>query len=793
MTRYFADRPFFVLGRENRAVPTVRRVSRPAHPRFFHEYSGANSPLWVLVLARIAAAFVLLPGVPTSAETTKTWDQTTFEHFEKGRAEGVSIRSDGKLMLAPRLRRIHEAPSSYFQALAVDAQGNVYAGAGPEAAVLRITPDGETTTLFETDAVEIRALAAGPDGNLYAASFPDAKVFKIDAEGNAAVFFDPEADYIWDMAFDSDGNLFLACGAKGRIFRVSPSGEGTLYFDTEQTHVRAISVADDGTLVVGTDPGGLILRVAGSSTDASADAEPRGFVLYQTAKKEITALVRAADGTVYASAVGKRKAGAPPPPTPAAPTPTPTAAPGAALMPGNVTAAQQPTPRLATANVKTKITGGSEVYRIRPDGQPEVVWSSDKDIVYALGLDADGKLLIGSGDRGRLLRLDSKTAWSLVLSTPSKQITALAAGPNGRLFAATGNIGAVYELGPGPAAEGTFTSEPFDANIFSEWGRIQWRGTGAGSNGIALSTRGGNLRGTARNWSDWSPAVTDSDGGPAGSPASRFVQWRATLKPAAESDSPLLESVRLYYLPKNIAPKFTHLQMVGPNLRFVTAAKPNVVRNRNLPPLGAKPPAKPPVRPTKPNIVTREIGRIGARWAVVDPNQDKLTYRLEIRGESESEWKVLEDDFEIAYHSWDSTAFADGLYRVRVTVSDRLSNPLGQAETDTRASEPFLIDNSAPTLSNVAAERIETRLRVRLDAADTATKIRKAEYSIDGGEWTPVAPTTRLFDSGNLSFDFETADVDSSEHTVAVRVADSRGNVAAAKAVVRRPETADGR
>ena len=780
MTRHSADCPSLPSLCERRAVPTVGQVSRPAHA-----HPLDRCPFTVA----LAAAVVLVLCPHAAAETTKTWDQTTFAHFEKGRTEGVSIRSDGKLVLAPRLRQLHKAPSSYVQALAADSRGNLYAGTGPEAAVLRITPDGETSTVFETDAVEIRALAVGLDDNIYAAASPEARVYKIDADGNASVFFDPEADYIWDMAFDSDGNLFLACGAKGRIFRVSPSGEGSLYFDTEQTHVRAITVGDDGDLVVGTDPGGLILRVSRDS----ADTEPRGFVLYQTTKKEITALIRAADGTVYAAAVGNRTAGAPPPPLPAAATTAPNAAAGATLMPGNATAARQAAARPTTANIKTKIIGGSEVYRIRPDGQPEIVWRSDKDIIYALGLDADGKLIMGSGDRGRLLRLDSESVWSLVLSTPSKQITALAAGPAGRLFAATGNIGAVYELGPGPAAEGTFTSDPFDGNIFSEWGRIQWRGTGAGSEGIAVSARAGNLRGTARNWSDWSAAVTESDGGPSGSPASRFVQWRATLKPTADGDSPLLESVRLYYRPKNIAPRLTHLQMVGPNLRFVTTPKPNVVRNRNLPPLGAKPPAKPPVRPTKPHMVTREDGHIGARWAVRDANQDKLTYRLEIRGESESEWKVLEDNLESDYHSWDSTAFADGFYRVRVTVSDRLSNPHGHAETDTRASEPFLIDNSAPTLSNLSAERVDARLRVLLDAADAASKIRRAEYSIDGGEWTPIVPTTRLFDSGSLSFDFETGEVDNSEHTVAVRVRDSRGNVVAGKAVVHRPETADGR
>ena len=560
-----------------------------------------------------------------------------------------------------------------------------------------------------------------------------------------------------------------------------------LYFDTEQTHVRSISRSrKTAALVVGTDPGGLILRVSRDS----ADAEPRGFVLYQSAKKEITALVRAPDGTIYAAGVGNRKAAARPPPPPAVPAPAATPAPGAALIPGTVTVTAQPGPAAPPpAAIRTKITGGSEVYRIRPDGQPEVVWRSDKDIVYALDLDLAGKLLIGSGDRGRLLRLDSDTVWSLVLSTPSKQITALTAGPDGRLFAATGNIGVLYELDPATAGEGTFTSEPFDAKIFSEWGRIEWRGVNAGSAGIAVSTRGGNLRGTARNWSDWSAPITESDGGPAGSPASRFVQWRATLKPTADGDSPLLESVRLYYLPKNIAPQLTHLELIGPNLRFVTPSKPNVVRNRNLPPLGAKAPAKPAARPAKPHTVTAENGHTGARWAARDANQDKLMYRLEIRGESESEWKVLEDDLESDYHSWDSTAFADGFYRVRVTVSDRLSNPRGQAMTATRVGEPFLIDNSAPTLSNLSAERVDTRLRVQLDAADDGSKIRRAEYSIDGGEWTAVIPTTRLFDSGSLSFDFETAEVDNSEHTVAVRVRDSRGNVAAAKAVVRRPQT----
>ena len=761
------------------------RASSPARPRTIQTQFRLAA---ALVCLRAACLIPLGPSV--SAETTKTWDQTSFEHFEKGRAQGVSIRSDGKLLLAPRVRKLHEAPSSYFQALAVDRQGNIYAGGGPEAEVLRITPQGETTVLFQGEAVSVDALAVGPDGALFAAVSPEAKVFRIDEAGDISVFFDPQVDYIWDMAFDADGNLFLACGSKGRIFRVRPSGEGDIYFDTEQTHVRSIVLGDRGELIAGADPGGLILRIVRDSPDA----EPRGFVLHQSGKKEITALVRAADATIYAAAVGNRAAAAPPPPPPSAPASSSAAPPQTAIMPG--AAVVRAPPRSAvppTRTFRVKITGGSEVYRLRPGGQPEVVWRSAKDIVYALAMDAAGQLVIGSGDRGRLLRMETKNAWSLALSTPSQQITALASGRDGRLFAATGNIGAVYELGPGPAPQGTFVSEPFDAGIVSEWGRIEWRGVNEGLAGVSVSTRSGNLRGPGRHWSGWSAPVTEREGGPAGSPASRFLQWRATLTPAAEGRSPILESVRLYYLPKNIAPRLVRLEMTEPNHRFVSPPNPPAPRNRNLPPLGVKTQAKPPGRPSRPHIVSAAKGHVGARWAARDDNRDQLIYKLEIRGESESEWKDLESELATDYYSWDSTAFPDGRYRVRVTVSDRPSNPRGQDKADTLVGEPFLIDNSAPRLSNLSADRIGARLRVRLAAVDEASKIRRAQYSIDGGEWISVAPTTRLFDSGSLSFDFETEEVDGREHTVAVRVGDSRGNVTAGKALVRRLETADAR
>ena len=733
---------------------------------------------------RTFLAALLTLSVSLSGETTKKWEQSTFDEFEKGTANGLSIRSDGKLMLAPKLEEIHEASSSYFWSLATDSRGNLFAGAGPEAKVFRIAPNGDSSVFFETDAVEIHALAVDGDDNLYAATSPDSQVFKITPNGAASVFFDPDAAYIWGMAFDSKGNLFLAGGDNGRIFRVTPAGEGSVFFETEETHVRAIVIDSSDNLIVGTDPGGLILRISGEGAEA-----PTGFVLYQSSKREITALAQASDGTIYAAGVGNRKAA---PAVRPATTPKPTpprpnqAAPGSPQA--KVTA---PSPRPVPSALFTNLTGGSEVYRIAPDGEPLVAWSSTTDLVYTLGFDSAGRLLIGSGDRGRLIRLDSETLSSLVLKSSSTQITALAAGPAGKVFAATSSVGKIYALGPELERKGSFESEPHDAKIFSQWGRLQWRGEASGDSSVSVSLRTGNLNSPARNWSDWSQPVTDPDGARAGSPSSRFAQWRAVLESPDGRQSPLLDAVSLYYFSKNVAPRIETVEVTPPSYAFVRKAIP-ATANRSLPPIGSKPPAKPPRQPRQGQTLTARKGYIGVRWAADDANSDTLIYKLEIRGSEEQQWKLLEEDQVRDYFSWDTTSFADGSYRVRITASDEPSNPEGEALTDSRASAPFVIDNSSPAVSDLRASMADGKLRVEFAVADTATKIRKAEYSLDGSDWKPILPASRLFDSKQLTFDFETEDVEPGEHTVAVRVYDGHHNLAAAKVVIRDVLGSDG-
>ena len=177
-------------------------------------------------------------------------------------------------------------------------------------------------------------------------------------------------------------------------------------------------------------------------------------------------------------------------------------------------------------------------------------------------------------------------------------------------------------------------------------------------------------------------------------------------------------------------------------------------------------------------------GFIGTRWAASDPNGDALVFTVEIRGTGETEWKLLKDKVSERYFSWDSTAYPDGEYRVRVTASDAPGNPPAEALTGRLEGSPFWIDNTPPKITALAAARTGGKLQVKWHAADALNNIAKAEYSLDGGEWKVAAPVTRLSDAQELDYEL-TLDAGAGEHTIAVRVEDEYGNQAVEKTVVR--------
>ena len=705
-----------------------------------------------------------------SAADTQFWEQKGYQDFDKGTLQGLSLRSDGKLLLAPQFRQVCDPELNYIWALVEDSRGNVFVGGGSPGKVVRIRSasaaagGAKPETVFEVKDLEIHALTVDAADNLYAATSPDPKIYKISPDGKASVFFEPEAKYVWALAFDPQGNLLVATGDKGELYRVNSKGEAKLFFNSEETHARSIAVDKSGNVIVGTDPSGLILRISPSG---------EGFVLYQAAKKEVTAVAIGADGSIYAAAVGNKQQK---PPTPAAPAP-----PQPQVVP-----APAPVPRLSRP-APPPVAGGTEVYRIFPDGEPRQLWASKQEVVYALAFDSNGKLLLGTGNQGKIFQIDSEHLYTSLLKAEATQITAFLQTRSGALYAASSNLGGLLEIGRAYETEGSFESEVFDARHFARWGRVFWQAETPDGSSVTVFTRSGNVDNPDRHWSPWSPAHR-SPREISASPGARFLQWKGVLTSGKGKDTPLLDTVEIAYFPKNLAPVIGQVEATPTGYRFQTRTTTTPRQRLTLPPLRPrrqKPPtaAKPRISP--PTQLVREKGAQGVRWAARDANDDTLIYALYIRGRDEGTWKLLKDKLSTQFYSWDSTAFPDGAYYVKVTASDAPSNSEQDALTTEREAGPFVVDNTPPKIAGLQAAPDGGKLRIRFRATDALSPIQKAEYSLDGSEWQLVLPLDQLSDSLQEGYGFTLRENTVGEHTVAVRVYDRVENVAVEKIVLR--------
>ena len=152
------------------------------------------------------------------------------------------------------------------------------------------------------------------------------------------------------------------------------------------------------------------------------------------------------------------------------------------------------------------------------------------------------------------------------------------------------------------------------------------------------------------------------------------------------------------------------IDFTPPNYKFpATTSNPLLTPSAQtitLPPLGRRPaPAfSVDTSGTTPAMQFAK-GYVGTRWLASDPNGDGMIYTVEIRGEKETQWKLLKDKVAEKYLSWDSTAFPDGEYRLRVTASDAPGNPPAETLTARMESAPFVIDNTPPKITGLTAAR----------------------------------------------------------------------------------------
>ncbi len=782
-----------------------------------------NPPRPMRVFARIASLSLLLYFVassfsPLHAEHTRRWLQTTYEEFLKGTAHGVAVRSDGRLELAPKFTLLADADASYLWSLRVDPKGALYAAGGSPAKVFRFDNGGKPTTVFESTDLVAQAIAFDSKGALYVATSPDGKVYRVSSSGEKSVFFEPKTKYIWDIAFGADGVLYVATGDKGQVFAVSQDGKGELFYASDEAHIRVLAFDAKKNLLAGTEPNGRVLRItkpdakaARRDKDAPAAAAD-GFVLYETSKREITSLAVAPDGSIYVAAIGEKQRTTSTPSTTIITSPqgTTTFTSSAGGIAGTISGQIQP----STPFVAFPPTLSSSIYRFSPDGAPDELWTSRDDVVYSLGFASDGRVLAGTGNNGALLTIDGHGVFAQLAKAGSAQITGIARNAAGKVFLCTANPGKVFSVGPEYEPEGTFESRSFDAQLFSQWGRLDWwgpppatstaakSGAGAGEPRLEFFVRSGNTEDPGKEWSRWFGPYS-KPGSAVEAPPARFFQWKAVIHDGRPGDG--INWVNLAYLPRNVAPVIDAIVLQDPGVR---AQGNTIISTGQAPSVALKMPPTPntpgifiaqtstPPKFEQPPQGFREKGYQSVLWSAHDDNDDDLHYSVYYRGENEHEWKLLKDKLDQKFYSWDSTALPDGAYYLKIVATDAPSNPPAIALSTERESERFEVDNTPPAIEGLKASlgsfqssqlgRAEA-LMIQFAAKDDTSTIERAQYSVDGGEWILVAPVGHVSDAPTEKYEFTVSNVAQGEHTIAVRAYDHFENVGSSKTTINVP------
>jgi sugar lactone lactonase YvrE len=743
-------------------------------------------------------ACVLLSLSAAWASGTAAWEMNTYQDFARGRFQGVSLSRDGRLSLAPKSDTIFSSDQPVVWSAVQAADGTIYAATGHRGRVYRIDKAGAASLLWSADQPEIFSIAIDPNGILYAGTSPDGKVYRIQ-NGKATEYFNPKAKYIWALVTAPDGTLYVGTGDQGKIFRVDPSGKADLYYDTGQSHITSLALDQNGRVLAGTEPNGILYRVS---------AKDKAFVLYDASLPEIRAIVPAPDGSIYAAALGgsvakrtqtaaqSQAAAAAAAVSAPATTITVTAdAQAGDIKPPSDTkqqAAQQPnaaaTPQVTTQFAPVMDMAGVEksaIYRINPDNTVETLWTSKDENVYDLAAVKD-QLLLATDASGRIYRLSPDRKLTLLLQTNEGEATRLLSSAHG-ILAATGNMGRIYRLGTAPGNAGSYEAPVHDAGTPSRWGSLSWRGDLPGNSSLVFRTRSGNSARPDKTWSEWSEPMTNPAGAPVSSPNARYIQWKVQFASAAGS-GPVLNNVTVAYLPQNTPPVLRAINVTTTMTPAAQQAKP-AAQNATAPYTVTVTDTGDASASSAAGTPTQTLTRAGTQqitvsWQAEDPDGDRLVYNLYFRGEGESQWKVVRANLHETSLTFDGDVFADGKYFFRVLASDREVNPPASAREADMVSAPVLIDNTPPLITPGQPRRSGTRIQLDFEAADAASPLRRCEYSLDAGPWSPLDSTDGVVDSLREKFVLQMDNVPEGEHVLVLRVVDSANNAGLAKVIL---------
>jgi hypothetical protein len=680
---------------------------------------------------------------PAAAARTREFRLGSLEAILKGTAEGVSVTADGALEPAPASTRVFSGSVTYVWALVPDGHDGVYAATGSDGKVFHIRGNQSAEEAASTFEYELFALAGTPDGALYFGGAPNGTLTRRSADGKAETLVDFPEGLIWDLIASPGGEIYTSSGENGEVYRVERDGRTQLVAGIPDAHVVSLAWWQN-RIVCGTDARGLLVAI----DPASGEKE----VLYDTTQEEVVAILPLGERLLFAANGEQASANE-----------------------------AKESDALSLPVIEVKADGqpaASTLYERDAGGLVRPVWFSREKQILSLCSAPDGRVLVGTGSEGALYALDA--SWDATRLADFEEADILCLAQEGqRVFVGTGTGGAVYFVDFDRSREGVYTSRAFDARMTARWGMPFWKMGGDGQ--LVFATRSGQTEEPDETWSPWQPLQD----GRVPSPPARFLQWRATLSSGPQGGL-RVETVTVPYRGPNRAPEIAGV-IVSPKAPEMAATDGGGGPVRQELPGGVKvdysfdDAGGSAARETPRGLWTRSLR--SAVWQAKDPDDDGLRYDLYLRFGGEEAFYLVKKDLTDAAWTWESSAWPDGWYQLKVVARDDADNIAGEGREASRLSALFQIDNTPPRLLDVRVAGQESELVLSGNAEDDASRIGGLEFSLDGESWRPGLPSDGICDGLQESFAIPLPSrTDGRRPTVVgVRIWDEVGNPASAR------------
>ncbi len=217
--------------------------------------------------------------------------------------------------------------------------------------------------------------------------------------------------FVWSLAVDKTGRIFAGTGSPASVLRLgkNPGDKPFTLFESRDLSIQALRFGPDGALYAATVPGGKVFKL---NSDATTKLdESNAPVVFDAVKADNTSA--GADSTVSSAPSAQSR------------------------YIWDLTFDSAGRLYIATGNP-------GAVYRVdpakldpaKPGAAPELFFKSDEAHIRTLAWDAKGNLIAGSDGSGLVYRIDTQGKGYVLFEAPRREITSIAIGANGTIYAA---------------------------------------------------------------------------------------------------------------------------------------------------------------------------------------------------------------------------------------------------------------------------------------------------------------------------------------------------------------------